>query len=308
MISLKPLISVIIPIYNVEKYIERCLKSILKQSYENFEIIAVDDGSKDGSGKICDLMAETDSRIRVFHIENGGAGNARNFGMEQAVGDYIMFMDSDDYLMSGCFERMLGVANKHNLDMVQCSYITGKQNDFDKIPQRKNALILSTNQAFETRKINICVWGKLCKKEILKNCRYPAKSLFDDEFFTYKLIYAAKKIGYIDEAFYYYYQSDNSIMRVPKRNVPLGYIAAYEERIAFFKERDEQNLVGISHKELAIRLMLSFFKARKCIDFKENKELIIQKFRQEYKDGLKYAGNLKEKISLFLFYVFCLFV
>lgn len=303
MTSLKPLISVIIPVYNVEKYIERCLKSILKQDYDNFEIIAVDDGSKDNSGKICDLMAKEDNRIKVLHIANGGAGNARNIGIEHATGDYIMFMDSDDYLLDGCFTRMMSLALENDLDMVQCSYIMGSKNDFDVIPQKKNEVILSTDQAFETRKINICVWGKLCKKEILNNCRYPAKSLFDDEFFTYKLIYAAKKIGYIDEAFYYYYQSDNSIMRSKKSTLQLDYITAYDERIAFFEEQNEKELVGISHKELAIRLMLSFLNGKKYNDFAEKKKEIAIRFKREYKQGRKYLKGLKEKLSLTGFYV-----
>ncbi len=301
--KLEPLISVIIPVYNVEKYIERCLNSILQQDYKNVEIIAVDDGSTDNSGKVCDMIASEDNRVKVLHISNGGAGNARNIGIECATGDYIMFIDSDDYLLNGCISRMLSLAIKNDLDMVQCSYQQGYEDDCKKEVKQTNEIILTTNEAFRTRKINISVCAKLCKKEIVKDLRYPPKSLFDDEFFTYKMIYGAKRIGFIDEPYYYYYQSDNSIMRSKKKELPLGYIEAYRERIRFFEERNEEELVGISHKELAIRLMLSYLNGKKYRDFKDKKKEISKLFKQEYKCSRGYMGSLKEKLSLTVFYI-----
>lgn len=301
--KLEPLISVIIPVYNVEKFIERCLKSILKQDYQNIEIIAVDDGSTDNSGKVCDMIASEDNRVKVLHISNGGAGQARNIGIEQANGDFIMFMDSDDYLLEGCLTRMLLLAIEKELDMVQCSYVKGYEESCEKKIEIGEELILTTNEAFRTRKINICVWAKLCKKEIVKDLRYPPKSLFDDEFFTYKMIYAAKRIGFIDEPYYYYYQSDNSIMRSQKKELPLGYIEAYRERIRFFEERGEEELVGISHKELAIRLMLSYLNGKKYSDFANKKREIADLFKNAYNYGFKYMNSLKEKISLTVFYI-----
>ena len=301
--KLEPLISVIIPVYNVEKFIERCLKSILKQDYQNIEIIAVDDGSTDNSGKVCDMIASEDNRVKVLHISNGGAGQARNIGIEQANGDFIMFMDSDDYLLEGCLTRMLLLAIEKELDMVQCSYVKGYEESCEKKIEIGEELILTTNEAFRTRKINISVCAKLCKKEIVKDLRYPPKSLFDDEFFTYKMIYAAKRIGFIDEPYYYYYQSDNSIMRSKKKELPLGYIEAYRERIRFFEERGEEELVGISHKELAIRLMLSYLNGKKYSDFANKKREIADLFKNAYNYGFKYMNSLKEKISLTVFYI-----
>lgn len=298
------LVSVIVPVYNVEPYIKRCLDSISRQTYRNLEIIVVDDGSKDKSAMICKECADADSRIKLIEKENEGAGYARNTGMNIANGEYIFFVDSDDYIMPNCVERLLAVALAENADIVKCSYLEGCEDNYNVIPTTKAYKTYSNISAFRNREMNIAVHGKLYKKAVVGNIRYPKETTFDDEFFTYKLIYNAPKIIILDEAYYYYYVNPNSIMRAKKKVMPLQYIRAYEERIAFFNDRAEPELVGISHKEFAIRLMLSY-KNRSCYEKCDiNAKDMISLFKQEFKQGACFAAGIKEKLSLWLFNLF----
>jgi len=298
------LVSVIVPVYNVELYIKRCLDSISGQTYHNLEIIVVDDGSKDKSATICKECADADSRIRLIEKENEGAGYARNTGLDVANGDYIFFVDSDDYIMPNCIERLLSIALAEKADIVKCSYIEGCEKNYNIIPEKKPYKTYTNVSAFRTRNMNIAVHGKLYKKSVIGNVRYPKESTFDDEFFTYKLIFNAPKVIILDEPYYYYYVNPNSIMRSKKKKMPLQYIKAYEERMAFFSDKAEFELVGISHKELAIRLMLSYMNRYRYEKCDMNAKEMLSLFRKEYKQGCSFAVGIKEKISLQLFNLF----
>ena len=119
---MEPLLSIIVPIYNVEQYVDKCIQSILNQTYQNLEIILVDDGATDRSGSIADSYAAKDKRIKVLHKENGGISDARNYGLDHVTGDYILFVDSDDFIENTMCERLFAVANSTNADMVSCNY------------------------------------------------------------------------------------------------------------------------------------------------------------------------------------------
>ena len=295
------LISIIVPVYNVEQYIKRCLDSISRQTYKKIEIIIIDDGSKDASADICERCAMADSRIIFIKKENEGAGYTRNIGIDVAKGDYIFFVDSDDYIMPNCIERLLKVALEENADIVKCSWIEGKEDNYNVIPKKKKYKIYSNIHAFYTREMNIAVHGKLYRNSIIGDIRYPKETTYDDEFFTYKLIYNASKIVILDEPYYYYYFNPNSIMHGKKGMMHLQYIRAYKERIDFFRGRNEYELAGISHKELAIRLMLSYTEWEKYSEYVYSKDDIVKMFNNEYDLGRKYARGIKEKYSLRLF-------
>ena len=303
-ILMNNLVSIIIPVYNVEPYIKRCIDSISSQTYKNLEIIVVDDGSKDNSASICEEGAKRDSRIKMIRKENAGAGYARNTGMDAAKGEYIFFVDSDDYIMPGCIERLLEVALKEDADIVKCSWIEGSEDSYSKIPKKRTYKRYSNISAFRTREMNIAVHGKLYKRSVVGDIRYPRETTFDDEFFTYKLIYNAPKIIILDEAYYYYYVNPNSIMRGKREKMPLQYIRAYEERIRFFKNKNEQELSGISHKEFAIRLMLSYMSKNQYKESGITPKELVARFKEEYRAGSGYAAGFKEKVSLFLFNAF----
>ena len=224
--------------------------------------------------------------------------------MDIANGDYIFFVDSDDYIMPNCIERLLTVALAENADIVKCSYIEGREDNYNVIPKIKLYKTYTNISAFRTRNVKVLVHGKLYKRSVVANIRFPKVTTFEDEFFTYKLIYNARKIVILDESYYYYYVNPKSIMHTKRKKLPLQYIKAYEERIAFFSDKAETELVGISHKELAIRLMLSYMNRYRYEECDMNAKDMISMFRCEFKQGFGFAAGIKEKISLMFFYLF----
>ena len=186
------LVSVIVPIYKVEQYLTHCVNTIVNQSYSNLEIILVDDGSPDNCGKMCDEFASQDSRIKVIHKQNGGLSDARNAGIDVATGDYITFVDSDDYVMPNMIESLMKVIVNANADIVQCNYIRSK-NDFIGEPQHESSQSDKFTVYFEDKmsaylkdnKINTVVWGKIYKRSLFNEIRNPVGRLHEDVFTTY---------------------------------------------------------------------------------------------------------------------------
>lgn len=208
-------ISVIVPVYNVARYLPECVESLINQSYSNLEIILIDDGSSDDSGKICDDYAKKDERVIVIHQKNGGAASARNAGLEIATGYYLSFIDSDDYLERDTYARMLRVVNKYDADVVQFAFREVYQND------TKNFLVMETEREFDTEeylKRYITDWtcgmacDKLFRRELFEGIFYETGHRIDDEFFTYQGIMNAKKIVYTPEVAYNYRMRASSVM------------------------------------------------------------------------------------------------
>jgi len=210
-------ISVIVPIYNVEKYLEKCLTSIINQTYKNLEIILIDDGSKDNSGKIADNFDKKDSRIKVIHKENGGLSSARNIGIENASGEYIGFVDSDDYIKEDMFEVLSNLIIKYKSDI---SIVSFYEIENGKIIERQytNEIIKMNKldgikQILFDEKIPNYAWNKLYKKELFDNIRYPEGKKFEDISTAYKLVENAKNIVFKDVAEYYYVRREDSITK-----------------------------------------------------------------------------------------------
>ena len=166
------LVSIIVPVYNVEQYLEKCVNSIINQSYKNLEIILVDDGATDNSGKICDELAKLDNRIKVYHKENGGLSDARNYGVERATGEYIGFVDSDDYIDPKMYEKLYEAIKKENVDVVECSFKIIYPGRVDFFSTEKYYEILGKQEYLEEylkmRRIFGSVWTKLIKSTIAK--------------------------------------------------------------------------------------------------------------------------------------------
>lgn len=213
-------ISIIVPVYNVEKYLSRCLESIIHQTYENLQIILVDDGSTDKSGDICDTYAKFDKRIEVIHQPNQGAGAAKNAGLDAACGDYIMLMDSDDYIESNMCDKMLIAMNEHNVDIVQCLfkriYINKEYSTRFCFESDKPVRSLS-NKRFLFEMVYdwkyTVFWNKLFKASLIdQNIRFPVGRKIDDEYFTYKLVCNAKRVVNLNDMFYNYRMRNSSVM------------------------------------------------------------------------------------------------
>ena len=179
-------VSIIIPVYNVEKYLQRCIESVLQQTYKDIEVVLVDDGSTDNSGNNCDLWSEKDKRIKVIHKVNGGLSSARNAGCRVATGDYILFLDSDDYLSSDCVSKLIKMCEITGSDIaiIQMMYIAKETNDEIGLNQDEYIRVLSVEQAIEAslyqRIFSCCAPAKLYKKTIIDGIEFPVDKVSED--------------------------------------------------------------------------------------------------------------------------------
>lgn len=213
------LISVVVPVYNVDKYLSICVNSILSQTFRELDIILVDDGSTDNSYQICEKFAASDKRIRVIHQQNKGLSGARNAGLDIVRGEYVFLVDSDDFITNDIIERMLEVALKTEADIVVCNNIRCSENDNRDtvyIPEHSDEIIQLTGsdkiKSFLTKSdIKVCAWGKLYKSSLFKSIRYPEGRYHEDNFTTYKLVDLAQKITIIQQIGYIYRNTSTSI-------------------------------------------------------------------------------------------------
>ena len=216
-------ITVIIPVYNVEKYLDKCVQSVMNQTYTNLEIILVDDGSPDNCPKMCDDFAKGDSRIRVIHKQNGGLSDARNAGIDIATGEYLMFVDSDDYIAPTMVEKLYTALKTANADISICNFFyVGESNGDDYSERNTNLPIKNEVIASESVLKNksqkdkpwywIVVWNKLYKKEVFENIRFQVDKLHEDEYIFHEIFFNANRIACISDGLYYYVQRKDSIM------------------------------------------------------------------------------------------------
>ena len=207
-------ISVIIPVYNVEKYLKKCIDSIINQTYYNLEIIIVDDGSPDNCPTIIDEYAKLDKRVKAIHKQNGGVSSARNLGLKYATGDYIIFIDSDDYLAINMIEKLYKAMINNNADMSVCQILRMQENSngemvfLNDIKEPYKEKIYSTNEMIKgillDASIGNFVCNKLLKKELIEGITFPEGKVYEDVATTYKLVHKAKKIVCINDKLYYY--------------------------------------------------------------------------------------------------------
>ena len=234
------LISIIVPVYNVEKFLNRCVASIARQTYKYLEIILVDDGSFDKSPEICNEWREKDERIKIVHKKNGGLSDARNAGLAIATGEYIAFVDSDDWIHSEYIEQMYSAIKKYKTNVAACDIsrvYTDEINEEIKIPTVK---CYSTEQALESLInggiVRAVAWNKLYHKMLLKDESFEVGRYHEDEFFTYRILAKSKKIVYVNAKLYFYYQREGSIMNSISCK-HLDVLDAYIERINFLCNR-----------------------------------------------------------------------
>ena len=213
---MKKLISIIVPVYNVEEYVGMCIESVCNQTYRNLEIILVDDGSTDRSGDICDAYARRDERIRVIHKENGGLSDARNAGMEVASGEYISFIDSDDWIDSNMYEVLEDYAEQEMLDVMSCQLcaeIENKKPD-NNIAAPRNFRVMSSDELLQhtVMAYENSVCNRLFRKKLIENLRFPVGRCYEDMLFTLRALLRTRRGGYVDNAFYHYRTRSTSII------------------------------------------------------------------------------------------------
>ena len=230
-----PKVSVIVPIYKAELYIRRCIDSILLQTYKDFELILVDDGSPDKSGEICEEYAIKDNRVRVFHKINGGVSSARNLALDNAIGDFIMFVDSDDWIASDCLELCIKEIHDKELDALQFGYVMVWDNRKSYIIKNGTS-ILSGEDYIRNNIYNVSVWGGIYKIDIVKNNNLRFNEYIkyaEDQLFILSFLKNAERIMYKEVVLYYYYQNPESAVHNYQSN---DILLSCEELIKFSKD------------------------------------------------------------------------
>lgn len=294
MIDDKILISVVVPIYNVEKYLNKCIEGLLNQDYSNLEIILVDDGSTDSSGKIVDEYKEKNKNIKVIHKENGGLSSARNAGLKEAIGKYIIFIDSDDWIDTKMISTLFNLIKENDADISICSFLrtNGSDGAFKytnpqiKTFTNKEALMQLYNDDCLTE--FVVAWNKLYNIELFKNIKYPEGKIHEDEFTTYKLLYNAKKIVYTNEKLYNYRITPNSIMNKAFNPNRLYVLEAFKERTEFAK--------NIGYDEFYIKTLRRYCDLcidcySKCKSFLNDKALCEKLKNETKKVYCEYMNN-----------------
>lgn len=220
-------ISIIIPVYNSEKYLEQCIKSVLVQTYDNWEVIIIDDGSKDNTAQIYNKFAKENNKIKIIYQKNQGVSAARNKGLEMANGEYITFLDADDWYEKDYLEKMINIIKKENADMVQCNFFYARDEKFEKRKHIKPEYDIRNNmeelqldilyREYEEKLYNKSVgairgaWGKIFKSSILKDIRFNEKiDIFEDGIYILNVLQNVKKVVLIDEYLYYYRITNDS--------------------------------------------------------------------------------------------------
>lgn len=294
------IISVVICGYNIAQYIERGISSVCRQTYRNLEIIVVDDGSTDETGQICERLAETDSRIRVLHIENGGPSKARNAGMQIAKGELLAFVDGDDWIDADMYEKLYSALQEQKAELAVCRY---------RQVNRHDTLDLSTDRAvcFEKQEaleyyvrektefdIQNAVWNKLYRRSVLQNLRFEEGKLYEDILFTTKALAAAGRCVYLDTALYnYIIDREGSIMntRLGERTFT-DHIPAYREKSAFLRELGREDLAKIHDYFFYKRLLLFYNQLRTAgvAEQMQYRERLAAILRQEQRSVLEAFG------------------
>lgn len=234
------LISVIIPVYNVGRYLHRCVDSVLFQSYTDIEVILIDDGSADNCAQICDIYANNDRRVITIHQKNKGLSGARNIGISVASGDYICFVDSDDWVhpafLSVLYEQFDG---SDDIGTVACDFKKTSQEIINyKDVKEYSTKYFSGREACTSQNVNMIISvAKLYKKWLFDKIRFPIGKLHEDEFTTYKLLYASGSVCFVDEKLYFYYERPGSIMNTPTLKSWLDARDAFFEKIYFFRNQ-----------------------------------------------------------------------
>ena len=284
----KDLISIIIPVYKVEKYLEKCIESVLKQTYTNLQVILVDDGSPDNCGKICDEYAKKDSRIEVIHKVNGGLSDARNVGIAKAKGKYIGFVESDDYIKEDMYEILINLIKEYDADVSICNlydviegkeYIRNKENgikEYNRIDILKEVLLDKNIQSY--------AWNKLYKKELFNEIKYPIGKKYEDIGTTFYIFEKCNKVVVTSEPEYYYLKRADSLVNNVTESTVLDYTEIIIQRYLYTQKNIEE-----------LRKYNNYYLAKTLITAHNDIELlgsISEKMQEKYKELYNLAFDI----------------
>ena len=310
-----PKVSVIVPVYNVEKYVEKCIKSLVDQTLQEIEIIAVDDGSKDGSKSIVDnYIKKYPDKIKYLYKENGGLSSARNFGIPYANGEYIAFLDSDDYVEPTMYEEMYKLAKKDNADMVECDFIWEYPNK-----QKYDYGVVYNGKKEAIEKARVVAWNKLIKREIIENekIEFPFGLRYEDVEFFYKLVPRLNKISFMKKYFIHYVQRDNSIANTQNTKTK-DIFKVLNNVIEFYKNKGYYDEYKEELEYTYLRLLLCSSLKRMCkIKDKQERKIALNdtwnnintNFPNWRKNRLLKKNSIKnmyiKSVNKFTFKIYC---
>ncbi len=302
-------VSLIIPVYNVENFLYRCLKSVENQTYKDTEVIIINDGSTDNSYKIIDEFVARNENFICYTIENSGSGGARNYGILKATGDYIVFLDSDDYISEDCIEKLFNAAQKNDSDIVVCNnYDVTEEGEiitlYECNAKNRTTSAQESPEIFFNRQ---CPWGKIYRKFLFDNLFYATKEWYEDLRLVLKIYLRAEKITYIEDALFFYVQRAGSIMNNAKAIRNLEIITAFEDIISYFKEKDVYEKFKAEIDYLIIEHIAVAAITRVVMSGAEEKDMVIEKLQNYISqfEGLynnKYISSLGFNKRLVLFF------
>lgn len=301
------LISVIVPAYNVRNFIDDCVASIVKQTYKRLEVILVDDGSTDGTSEVCDAWCKKDARCYVVHKDNGGLSDARNVGIDKSHGNFLVFVDADDYIDKEYIEKLHNALSEDkDADISMCGFYTVynnkmKKHIIDNAAALSGKMLLKKAFSNDTWGDVVVVWNKMYRRDTFKGLRFDNGRLHEDEFFTDKVLYRTKKVVLIRDVLYFYRKNADSITSQNSVKRIIDCIDAFLERINFFKANDEVLFV------LAVRQCFDAF-LRLLATCRENENAskkVTSAIRKEY-SRKQYFNFLtsKQKVKYMILWIF----
>lgn len=301
------LISVIVPVYNVRPYLEKCFDSIARQSYQNLEIILVDDGSTDGSGDLCEDLSKRDGRVRVIHKKNGGLGSARNAGIDAARGAILSFVDSDDWIEPGMYETLSGIMCRENAQIIACGIKkvseTGEVSYYQdnlkerSVYTREEALIeLPKNERLSNSMCN-----KLFRRETIQGLHINEQIYYEDNPFTPQCIARAERIAYTAEPFYCYFERTGSISRKKFSEREFDRVTADRMRLEFYHEHFPQCEYAAAIAYIGSGLKV-YYQSRRCQEARKRRVQLKEELKRTIRNypDLPFTEKQRAKAKLFL--------
>lgn len=311
-------VSIVIPVYNVEKYLPECLDSVINQTYKDLQIIVIDDGSTDSSGKICDQYAEKDNRITVIHQENAGAANAKNTGLDNVKGEYLAFADSDDWVELNWIETLVNAMEKYDADVVECGFDNVFVNEVEEGKVYTEGEMLTTEDYFKQYNenwVSVIFWNKLFRAELTEGIRFrKERRCIDDEFYTYKVVSNAKKMIRVSNILYHYRQrkssaahSEKNLLQITEDNLEVlieryKWIASKNKKLRnTYLTYDVDTLMYcaknflFNEKLIKKHKKISSFYLRQCILLFPNALTVYNAFRNRYTKKCDYCISKIEK-------------
>ena len=287
-----PLISVIVPIYKVDEYLDDCVKSIVEQSYTQLEIILVDDGSPDHCPQMCDAWAKRDSRIKVIHKTNGGLSDARNAGLDICTGDYIAFVDSDDWIKPEMYQKMMDTIISEEADICGCNIISCYSNR-QTVWGAKTYVVGDSERMlgllYDDAKFPVCAWNKLYRKELWEDFRFPVGKICEDAFTTYLLVDKAKRIVQITDSLYCYRIRSESIMTSTFSRKSMDEEEAWRKNYEFVKKH---------YPKIYRRAFTFYLQSVRILIFRMSLEQ-----RKQYDKEFRFLKNIMRKNLFFMLFL-----